>query len=950
MIGYALRRLLNDKRLSLAMLLGLAVAIAIASAVPIYADASSLRALQDRLAVNRDGVETARLPFSFMFSYLGSLQGSLDIERLDGVNAHLMDYAPAALDLPMLAAVRHVRTPQFTLFPDDDAFYDSARRPLAWTNLAYATGLEEHVTLVEGGWPSVASQASDVVEVVIGEGMAGETGLGPGEALIAYRAGEAAGGSGHRTQVSVRIVGVWRANDPHDAYWFVAPESLDAMLIMPEASFRQAVAPLMRDEVNVAIWYWVASHDWVRSDDVLPTLRRLARVTNQATSLLPGISLVLSPADALRDYRASAYALMLVLAVFAVPIVALVCVFLVMISANALRSRRREIAVLRSRGASAQQVLLVHLVEGVLIVLVALPLGLAGGLGLARVIGDTTAFLRVGTARNLEVAITSSAWIFGLGAVVVGLVARLLPSLGAASHTVVSYQGQRTRDLGSLGWWPLDLMLTLAAGYAYYVLQQRGSAAAAAAVEPLRDPLLFAAPVLALLALSLVTTRLFPYLMLLVEKAYRLVGRGVVWAVSLAELAREARGYVGSLLMVILTTSFATYFASVALTLDEGVWDRSLYRTGATFRLIETGVASAGASSALAEGDASTGGELLAEGSWLLASVEQHLAVPGITAATRVGSYPVSIRSSAGNQPGMLYGIDRLTFPEVAFFREDFAEVSLGALMNALAATQRGVLISERYARAHQVALGDTIGVSFGAYGERKELVFTVVGLITHFPTHYDEASGYPLVANLSEVFQQIGFSVPYDVWVETEPGMAPSALEQGLMAQRIPVSRIDDGSALASSQKGRPEWAGFVGILSAGFAAAAVLTMLAFILDALVSLRLRFVEFGVLRAIGLSMGQMAEIVSARQLLVALFGTSVGTGVGVVVSHLYVPHLAVGGSFGGSVPSVLVRIAWGDIVAVYLALLVALATITLSTVLMLRRARIFEAIKLGQTT
>jgi len=191
---------------------------------------------------------------------------------------------------------------------------------------------------------------------------------------------------------------------------------------------------------------------------------------------------------------------------------------------------------------------------------------------------------------------------------------------------------------------------------------------------------------------------------------------------------------------------------------------------------------------------------------------------------------------------------------------------------------------------------------------------------------------------------------VPYDVWVETEPGTTSRELWDGLLSQRIPVSRIEDGSVLALDQQRRPEWAGFVGILSAGFTAAAALTMLAFILDALVGLRLRFVEFGVLRAIGLSMGQMAEIVSARQLLVALFGTSIGTGVGVLVSYLYVPHLAVGGSFGGAVPPILVRIAWSDIVAVYVALLVALATITLSTVLMLRRARFFEAIKLGQTT
>jgi putative ABC transport system permease protein len=163
-------------------------------------------------------------------------------------------------------------------------------------------------------------------------------------------------------------------------------------------------------------------------------------------------------------------------------------------------------------------------------------------------------------------------------------------------------------------------------------------------------------------------------------------------------------------------------------------------------------------------------------------------------------------------------------------------------------------------------------------------------------------------------------------------------------------TSRGKDGAELATKEQRRPEWGGFVGILSAGFASAAGLTMFAFVLDALASLRLRFVEFGVLRAIGLSMGQMASVVLIRQMLVALYGTSVGTAIGIGVSHLYVPHLAIGGSFGGSVPPILVRIAWSDISAVYIALLLALEAITLLTVLALRRARFFEAIKLGQTT
>jgi len=954
MISYALRRLFHDKRLSAATLLGLATAIAIASAVPIYADASSLRALQERLSVNKGGFATARPPFAFMFSYVGSVDGYLDVERLDGANAFLTGAAPATLQLPIVANVRYVKTPQFTLFPAGEDRYESARRPLAWTYLAYVTDLEPHVVLVEGAWPNEASQDADEVEVLISEAMAAETGLGPGESLIAYRAAEASAGAGERVQVPVRVAGVWAAEDADDPYWFLEPEGLSDLLIMPEASFRQIVAPAMRDEVNLAIWYWVASHDWVRSDDVLPTLQRLTRVTSQAGAFLPGISLVLSPADALRDYRASAYRLTLVLTVFAVPILALVCNFVAMISAMAVRSRQREIAVLRSRGAGVRQVVLVHGLEGVLLLVVALPVGLAAGLLLARVIGDTTSFLKLGAPRNLDVALTSSAWWIAFGAAALGLVACVVPAWRAAGHTVISYRSQRARDLGALGFWQVDVVLLLGASYAYYVLEQRADALdPSVVVEPLRDPLLFAAPALALLALALVSARLFPVLARIVEAVYCVLSRGVVGAIGLAELARQPRAHIGSLLMVILTTSFATYFASVALTLDRGVWDRSLYRTGGGFRLVETGVAASSEKMAAA-GDLSGVSDALslAEGHWLLVPAEQHLGIAGISAATRVGTYPVAVRAGGRNARATLYGIDRLTFPKAAFFRDDFAVASLGALMNALASTQNGILVGERYARVNQSSVGDTVRVSFGAFGERTEMMFTIVGTLLHFPTYYQEndEAGFLLVADLDSIFQQIGFEIPYDVWVQTVPGVTKDALEDGLQQHGIPVMGIEDGGELAHTEQRCPEWGGFVGILSAGFASAAGLTMLAFVLDALVSLRLRFVEFGVLRAIGLSMGQMARVVLVRQMLVALYGTSLGTAIGIGVSYLYVPHLAIGGSFGGTVPPILVRIAWGDISAVYLALLVALGAITLFTVLSLRRARFFEAIKLGQTT
>ena len=56
-----------------------------------------------------------------------------------------------------------------------------------------------------------------------------------------------------------------------------------------------------------------------------------------------------------------------------------------------------------------------------------------------------------------------------------------------------------------------------------------------------------------------------------------------------------------------------------------------------------------------------------------------------------------------------------------------------------------------------------------------------------------------------------------------------------------------------------RPERQGLFGFLSIGFAAAALLTVLGFSLYALFSFRRRFIELGMLRAIGLSSAQMTH-------------------------------------------------------------------------------------------
>ena len=123
---------------------------------------------------------------------------------------------------------------------------------------------------------------------------------------------------------------------------------------------------------------------------------------------------------------------------------------------------------------------------------------------------------------------------------------------------------------------------------------------------------------------------------------------------------------------------------------------------------------------------------------------------------------------------------------------------------------------------------------------------------------------------------------------------------------------------------------------------------MLGFLLYALFSFRRRFIELGMLRAIGLSAGQMMIFLASELAFLFLSGLAAGTGMGVWVSSFFIPHLQVGNDMAARIPPFLVRIDWPAVFQVYIlfAILFVIALAVLGWSLM--RMKIFQAIKLGE--
>jgi putative ABC transport system permease protein len=952
--------------MALSLLLGLTMAVAVSVSIPIYADAVSYRVLNDRLygsGANEQG--TRRLPpFSFLFRYVGSWHGFLEWEETRQIDEYLSGQAAAMLGLPQKGLVRHFKTDRMRLFADKNAIYDTKYTPLGYVALGFISDLESHIEVLDGAFPQPVTNNTDPVQVLIAEAMVAELGMGVGEEYIVYYEEPPTSEGAVVTvfQHPIRIAGVWRALDPDEEYWFYNQSAFDQVFLMPEASYVQ-MAQGMRGEVGLALWSEILDGENIRSSDVSGMLTRIAVLRNKATALLTDLELFRSPEDNLRAYSRTVLLLLVSLYVFSVPVMAIVIYFISLISGMVVQRQRNEVAVLRSRGATTGQVVGIYVFEGLLIGALALVLGLLLGERLAQVMGLTRSFLilnarGLGEVLRVENALpTMFAWSsmqYGLIALVVSLLASVVPAMSASRDTIVTYRQETARSMRAPFWQRafLDMLLLIPAGYGYYLLRQRGTISILEGVRgtadsPFSNPFLFIVPMLGVFALSLLCIRIFPLLMRLLAWLAGAM-RGAVAILALRHLARTARHYVGPMLLLILTLSLAVFTASMAQTLDDSIVDRAYYDVGSDVRLVELGESTqVGGLGSPGGGPSSTDEE--DEGpAWLFLPVSEHEAVEGVERAARVWSREVKIRTGTGSFNGVLVGVDRVDFSEVAFFRDDFAPASLGALMNALAVRDDAILVSREAMVENRLEVGDRIEMTIPV-GSMPKVSFAVGGVVDYFPGQYPEEMPF-FIGNLNFIFDNVGGIYPYDVWLDTETTSRTGAIVEDAQDLGLVIVRTFDAQEQIDKEQLKPERQGAFGLLSVGFGAAALLTVLGFTIYSFISFKRRSIELGVLRAVGLSVSQMAFFLIAEQLTLIATGALAGTGLGVLVSNLFIEFFQVQSVKHPFTPPFVVQIAWQEIAYIYAVFGAMFVAAVIALLTSLHQMRIFEAIKLGETT
>ncbi len=938
-----IKQIVRNWRLELGLLLGLIVAVGVISTVPIYTNG----ALQ--FSLMRDWVQSTsrgRLPYTIFLLHDPGMGGSVDIEKYNKLMTFLETKVEGLIGAPLLYYSRIGTVDTQGIRPVDPELMKKEQ----YGNLRYMSGLQDMVDVIEGRWPEPLPREDGVLEVIVDEKALDSKELLVGRQYVMRLASTSDYDREVKT-LTTEVVGVFRQKEetkgspiwayypPFENSFFVSEEFLTDHLMTMEG-----VA------VYELVWYWVFDHTSVYADELPNLIETMQYIENTANQILPGTRLWSSPLNIFMYFQKRAFYLKLLMFVLSVPILGMVLYFIVLAASLTVNRRQTEIAMLRSRGASTSQIVFSYLIEWCMLGIVAFLVGPWLGLFVSKVIGASAGFLSFVQRTALPVRLGREAYQYALYGVITAVLACLIPVFSATRHSIVTYKQERVRQTRAPIWqrYYLDFLLVGLVYLGYRSLQRQAlmvqTTKDATSTELLLDPMLFVVPALFLVAMALVALRIYPLLMKGLAWATQRWA-GAAFSLTTLHLERNPGQYSPLILLIILTVSMGIYGASTARTLDKNFADQIQYKHGSDIVLREQwalpGGGSMGPGGSLGYGGAGMGDE--GEVTIYEPPFYIHKELPGVEAAARVQRLDVSVRS-AGQYRGRasLMAIDPVDFAHTAWTRRDLNQYHMYDYLNLLITHYEGVLASRELQERYRLRVGDWVTLSLGG----QDIDFYVVGIVDYWPALYPDEQPF-FIGNLGHL-QDEYLIQPYDVWLKVNGKARLNDIVQSLRDQGIWVIGIDDVRGMLISGRQEPQRMGLFGMLSTGFVVSVLISLMGFFFYTFLSLKHRYLQFGILRAIGLSVGQLISMLFIEQVLSVGVAVAIGTFLGGWASRLFLPFTKVSADLTGSVPEFMIVISGSDLAKIYLTLGGMLVVGLAGLVIVLSRMRLHQAVKLGE--
>ena len=207
------------------------------------------------------------------------------------------------------------------------------------------------------------------------------------------------------------------------------------------------------------------------------------------------------------------------------------------------------------------------------------------------------------------------------------------------------------------------------------------------------------------------------------------------------------------------------------------------------------------------------------------------------------------------------------------------------------------------------------------------------------------ESANYLIVTHLSALQAEMGVQ-PYQIWLNMEGSSQP--MYQFAKDKSVQYTLFRDTAADLINMKNEPVYQGTNGVLTSNFIIVLLLCSVGFLIYWILSIRSRELQFGIFRAMGMSMGEIITMLVCEQLLISGSSILIGVGVGTLATKLYLPLIQLAYSADNRVLPIRMISYSSDGIKLFAA--VGLMIVVCMTVLawLISKIRIAQALKLGE--
>lgn len=693
--------------------------------------------------------------------------------------------------------------------------------------------------------------------------------------------------------MKVKIVGVFDAKDYEDNYWVKDPSEYYIEVFMDPGLFQKTFINMSNQQFGIDTnWNLVFDYEKVRPSK---TDALVSRTESLCKSVTGERHIGIKTPDymgVLREYQTAAKKVYTTLLILQIPVLALLLAFIFMISRQMLDMEQNEIALLKSRGSSKKQILMIYFLQSTILSAASSIVGVPLGYFLTKALGSTNGFLEFIQRKALHVRLSPEVLLYTVGAMLVSIAFMVLPVIKEANVTIVNVKrkkNDRSRNIFSKVY--LDVILLIISLYGLYSFTERENELMTSMLEgDSIDPFLFICSSLFIISASLVGLRLQPLLIKLVYYIGRKVWKPAFFA-SFLQIIRTRKKQGFMMVFLMFTVSLGIFNATVARTILSNSEKGINYSTGADLVLQQPWEDNSLALQYYPD----------LELTYTEPDFGVYESMEGVKAATRVYKNDEIVTSynkkeDSGEVRTTLMAIDTKSFGEtVSKFQDDLLPVHLNRYLNAMAKKTDAVLVSSNYREKQELEIGDQITFR---NEENVEATGIIYGFVDYFPGYVEEShslneketlvttENYLIVANLAQVQQVYGLR-PYQVWIQTDG--SSRFIYDYAEKNNISYTTFEDVSAKMVDVKNDALFQGTNGILTMSFIVILILCCTGFLIYWILSIRQRELLFGVFRAMGMTKKEIVQMLVNEQIFSSGVSIIIGTVIGLLASKMFVP-------------------------------------------------------------